>query len=218
MGYLYYESTRGYNKPINRNFPLTVFCALLYYLSTLFVGVLHTIMDIQSIPAVRPVAGLLANNDELLQQAQAELSNLFGPVFSASVVIPFTYTKYYGKEMGSELLRQFLVFSEIRAPDDLADWKIASNAWEKKLGCNEQGGRRVNIDPGYLAPGKLVLASTKDHEHRIYLQKGIYAEVTLRVRDKHFCTWDWSYPDYAEAADFFEAAYVDYLRKIANKT
>jgi Domain of unknown function (DUF4416) len=175
-------------------------------------------MDIQSIPAVRPLVGLLASHQELLQEALTELNSLFGPVFSTSAIIPFTYTKYYGKEMGSELWRQFVTFSDLHTPDGLADWKIVSNALEKKLGCNEQGGRRVNIDPGYLAPGKLVLASTKDHEQRIYIHKGIYAEVTLRFRDKHFRTWDWSYPDYAEAASFFETAYADYLKKIANKT
>ncbi|MFN3467301.1 MAG: DUF4416 family protein, partial [Candidatus Brocadiales bacterium] len=41
-------------------------------------------------------------------------------------------------------------------------------------------GRPVNIDPGYLTSSKLVLASTNDYSHRIYLKKGIYAEVTLR--------------------------------------
>ena len=29
--------------------------------------------------------------------------------------------------------------------------------------------RPLNLDPGYLTPAKLVLASTKDHAHRIYL-------------------------------------------------
>jgi hypothetical protein len=44
---------------------------------------------------------------------------------------------------------------------------------------------------------KLVLASTKDHGHRVYLGQGIYAEVTLQYRGGRFQPWPWTYPDYA---------------------
>ncbi len=61
---------------------------------------------------------------------------------------------------------------------------------------SRNGKRQINIDPGYVSLGKLVLATTKDQQHRIYLKKGIYAEITLRFVDKRFVPWDWTYRDY----------------------
>jgi len=42
-----------------------------------------------------------------------------------------------------------------------------------------------------------VLATTKNHAHRIYLTDGIYGEVTLHYRDGAFRGFPWTYPDYA---------------------
>jgi hypothetical protein len=72
---------------------------------------------------------------------------------------------------------------------------------------DDSGARQVNIDPGYVSLAKVVLASTKDFSHRIYVGNGIYEEVTLhyqRASDR-FEPWPWTYPDYctAEANDFF---------------
>ncbi|HOK40243.1 MAG TPA: DUF4416 family protein, partial [bacterium] len=57
--------------------------------------------------------------------------------------------------------------------------------------------RQVNIDPGYINLAKLVLVSTKDYSHRIYLSNGIYAEATLFFRHNQFETFPYTYPDYA---------------------
>ena len=57
--------------------------------------------------------------------------------------------------------------------------------------------RPVNIDPGLITPAKLILATTKDHAHRIYLGRGIHAEVTLRYVGRKWTPWPWTYPDYA---------------------
>ena len=58
------------------------------------------------------------------------------------------------------------------------------------------GPRHLNLDRGYLTPAKLVLASTKDHAHRIYLRDGIFAEVTLVYRQRKWQPLEWTYPDY----------------------
>ncbi|MCD4814625.1 DUF4416 family protein [bacterium] len=171
--------------------------------------------ETQRIPKVKPLAGLLAENQELLGQASALLEASFGNIQFASESYLFEHTRYYQKEMGSQLYRQFLVFADLQSAENLVEWKHQANGLEQRLGLNTAQGRRVNIDPGYLAPGKLVLASTKDFEHRVYLRNGIYAEVTLRIRKGCFQTWDWSYPDYAQAADFFDQAYRTYLEEIA---
>jgi hypothetical protein len=62
---------------------------------------------------------------------------------------------------------------------------------------NERGGRKVNIDPGYLAASKFILATGKDYSHRIYLGKGIYGDLTLIVQKGAFTPLPWTYPDYA---------------------
>ena len=56
--------------------------------------------------------------------------------------------------------------------------------------------RPINIDPGYISMTKLVLASTKNREHRLYLRDGIYAEVTLAFRDQCWQPMGWTYADY----------------------
>lgn len=170
---------------------------------------------IQSAPAVRPLAGLLSSDPALLRQAVSSLSDLLGKPVQLTDPAPFGHTHYYEREMGADLLRQFVVFGSLKDPDELADWKLAANDLEQRLGLHASGGRRVNVDPGYLAPGKLVLASTKDHSHRVYLRQGIYAEVTLRYQDNRFKTWEWSYPDYAQAAEFFQQAYKQYRADLA---
>jgi len=55
----------------------------------------------------------------------------------------------------------------------------------------------VNIDPGYIDGARLILASTKDHAHRIYLRDGIFAEVTMRYRFKRWTSFDYTFPDFA---------------------
>jgi hypothetical protein len=65
---------------------------------------------------------------------------------------------------------------------------------EKKLSI--LGKRTINIDPGYITEAKLVLTTTKDFHHRIYLGKGVYAEVTLYYRNGGFCEFPTTYPDY----------------------
>ncbi len=164
-------------------------------------------------PAVRPLTGLLAGQKELLQTVGRELVLCFGPLEQASTPVRFTQTNYYAREMGKDLWRQFLVFKRLQAPEKLAAWKLAANELEHRLSLGSHG-RRVNIDPGYLAPGKLVLASTKDYAHRLYLRDGIYAEITLKIQGGCFHSWEWTYPDYIEAIPFFNQAYTDYLREI----
>lgn len=163
---------------------------------------------------VRPVAGLLCSDEPMLQQLRDAIVKLLGPIAGATAPKPFTFTDYYTPEMGAGLWRQYIVFEELKAAEALPDWKIASNRMEQAFGLNDKQGRVVNIDPGYLAPGKLVLASTKDHGHRMYLRDGIYAEITMKIEKKKFVSWPWTYPDYAAVSTFFDEAYQEYLKMI----
>ena len=96
--------------------------------------------------------------------------------------------------MGEKLKRQWISFEKPILPDNLADMKIETNNIEDSYAKDKN--RIVNIDPGYITPANVILASTKDFSHRIYLSKGIYAEVTTIYRKEGFTKLPWTYPDY----------------------
>jgi hypothetical protein len=58
------------------------------------------------------------------------------------------------------------------------------------------GARTINLDPGYICASRLVLATTKDFSHRIYLRDGIYAEASLMFQKNGISVFPWTYPDY----------------------
>lgn len=152
-------------------------------------------------------AGLIYQKDFLVDDLLKAMGVEFGEVAQRSKVIPFTHTDYYCKEMGKDLLRQWFVFDKLIKPDVLADLKHHSNEIEKKY-LNENAGRTVNIDPGLITMSNLILASTKNYAHRIYIGRGIYGEVTMIFKNHEFRPLDWTYPDYEEtvALDFFQDA------------
>ena len=98
--------------------------------------------------------------------------------------------------MGPLLKRTFVAFERLVGAETLPAIKIKTHAIEERLAAS--GRRRVNIDPGYVSLGKLVLATTKNHSHRIYAGRGIYEEVTLVFRDGSFTGLSHTYPDYRQ--------------------
>jgi len=164
--------------------------------------------------AVKLVAGLLATSDALLAEAARALSQRFGAIDLASVATDWAASTYYRAEMGTPIRRQFVGFERLIAPGKLAAVKQMTNEMEAAW-CNVRG-RQVNIDPGYIAATKLVLASTKDAAHRIYLSGGIYAEVTLQYLHGSFGPCAFTYPDYAaaDALQFFDRAREVYLAQL----
>jgi hypothetical protein len=88
---------------------------------------------------------------------------------------------------------------------------------EDKFAVKSDSGlrRRVNLDPGYVAPDKLVLASTKNFSHRIHLSRGVYAEVTLNFGKKGCVFLDWTYPDFRSGR--YTAFLLDVRRKIMDR-
>ena len=143
---------------------------------------------------VKLIMPMFSRHDDLFQEAAEILSERFGPTDYVSSRLPFDHTTYYEEEMGQHLERQFLAFEQLIDPGSIASIKTLTNKLEKQW--SENGGRMINLDPGYIAPSKLVLATTKNHGHRIYLEQGIYGEVTLMYRDGDFRPLPWTYPDY----------------------
>ena len=149
---------------------------------------------------VKLIVGLIFGQERLLHQAEEALKRKFGPIDFQSPILDFScHTDYYEKELGKGLRRKFISFEKLIQPDSLAKIKLLANRIElqlsRKTGKNKPS-RRVNIDPGYLDMAKLVLATTKDFAHRIYLGKGIFAEVTLCYQKDSYRAREWTYPDY----------------------
>ena len=136
--------------------------------------------------------------DKALAWAEQRAVEQFGAVHLRSEAFDFSETDYYRATMGIELKKQFLTFESLIDPGDLPQIKRLTNDWEQHYAesGNHPEPRPLNLDPGYLTLAKLVLASTKDHAHRIYLHDGIFAEVTLNYRAKGWQKLDWTYPDY----------------------
>lgn len=147
------------------------------------------------------------------------LAERFGEVLCQTAPMPFEASGYYSKEMGDDLQKVIVAFSEPLDPVGLADWKLWTNHLEAEFAAecrrgtqrNETGEpievrRPLNLDSGYVTQAKLVLATTKDRDHRIYLREGIFAEVTLSYTRKAWKDHRWTYPDYRteEVARFAE--------------
>ncbi|MBN2365362.1 MAG: DUF4416 family protein, partial [Calditrichaeota bacterium] len=76
--------------------------------------------------------------------------------------------------------------------------KLATNKLEEEF--SDSGNRTVNIDPGYVNAAKMVLATTKDYDHRLYLERGIFGDLHMRFRQGNYHPSDWAYPDYRQSA------------------
>lgn len=181
-------------------------------------GTMGTISEPQP---VKMIAALLSSDIDAISRARDELIHLFGAIDSESVSYPFTFSSYYENEMGESLHKQFLSFETLVDPATIAEAKRRTNDLEQVLlrardGANNSlSGRTVNIDPGYLNDAKLVLATTKDFSHRIYLGQGIYAEITLEYRKGGYRSHPWTYPDYQTdlALSFFESVRNLYMEQ-----
>lgn len=123
------------------------------------------------------------------------LADKYGAVDMASSWFPFNFTNYYNDEMGTPLFRRLIAFKQLIHQVSLPDIKLFTNDLENEHSIN--GKRMVNIDPGYLLHERFVLATGKNFSHRIYIGKGIYADLTLIYKKGDFEPLPWTYPDYA---------------------
>ncbi|MCX5694761.1 MAG: DUF4416 family protein [Candidatus Omnitrophica bacterium] len=149
------------------------------------------------------IIGFIYKDEAIFIKAKEKLKNKFGRIDFESAEIDFHYTDYYEAEMGKQLKRKFVSFSKLIPIENLYRLKLYTNRLEMKF-LNAKA-RQINIDPGYVDLAKLVLATTKDYAHRIFLRKGIFAEVTLSFKNNSFSANEWTYPDYrsSEYIDIF---------------
>lgn len=148
-------------------------------------------------PVIRFVA-IITREEAVLRWARARIASQWGEICEVSPPLPFEAGGYYSDEMGTGLRKILVALEQVTEPGGLAEWKIETNRWEQEAAAEFPGDqvRPLNLDPGYITQAKLVLATVKDRDHRLYLRDGIFAEVTLNYVGGRWVHHRWTYPDY----------------------
>jgi len=164
---------------------------------------------------VKLVVSIFGSQAILLNYYKDLLIKEFGSVDQESDIQSFNFTEYYREEFGNGLIQKLYSFENLIKPERLSQIKIKTNTLEyintDKIKLNNKhypGPRKVNIDPGYISLDKFILASTKNGPARIYLNNGIYAEITLRFINKSFVPVEFTYSNYKTEN------FIDFLNKI----
>lgn len=167
-------------------------------------------------PAAKLIIGLIYRNSAVKDKILDILKKRFGEVDFLSHELDFNYTDYYYPELGKPLKRLLVSFKQLASEDKLSDIKLYTNKIEERFSRKQK--RQINIDPGFLSLGKIILATTKNYSHRVYLGKGIFAEATLFYKGAAFKPWPWAYPDYQskEYISVFNAIRKLYQEQVRN--
>jgi len=170
---------------------------------------------------VKLIIGILAADQQCLHAAIEAIEDKFDRTDLVSDVWPFTQTDYYRDQTGPNILRQFVSIERLIDPGRLAKIKLKTNKLEQKLAARLRMPlpRPVNLDPGIIEASKLILASTKNYSHRIYIGKKMYAEVTLIFDKGSWCPLPYTYPDYRQQCyfDFFEKVRTRLLEQLKHQ-
>lgn len=170
---------------------------------------------------VKLIIAILAADEKCLSAAVELLKNEFGKADLISDSWPFDKTTYYNEQTGPNIIRQFISIEELIDPGDLADIKHKTNRLEQKLADQLAADvpRPVNFDPGIIEPSKLILATTKNYSHRIYIGRKMYAEVTLIFDKGRWSPLPYTYPDYREKNyhDFFDRVRAKLLEQLKSQ-
>jgi hypothetical protein len=158
-------------------------------------------------PQVMPVISVITADEELKEETQSILKSRFGETDLVSELYPFDLSDYYEEEMGTELTRRWYSFIELRDASHLTDWKYSCVDIEEMF-LDTFSNRMVNIDPGYIDFGKLVLASFKSAPDKIYMGRGVWAHTCLRYGHGQFTAPSHSFPD------FIDGRFNDFMLEI----
>jgi hypothetical protein len=158
---------------------------------------------------VKLIIGFLYHELSALREAEDITREIWGNIDYLSQEYFFDITSYYNEEMGIPIFRTFRSYQILIDPSRLAEIKLKTNEIEQKIAA--AGKRRVNLDPGYLDYDKLVLASAKYNYQKIYLNSGIYADITLFYRKGRFIAPEWAFPDFKSElyeSDFLQIRFI----------
>jgi hypothetical protein len=156
---------------------------------------------------VKLIIGILAADEAALEATVKMIEARIGKCDLISDVWPFDQTDYYKDETGDNILRQFVSIEKLIDSGKLAKIKHDTNKLEQKLAKQSSSDlpRPANLDPGIIEPSKLILVTTKNYSHRIYIGQKMYAEVTLIFDKGKWKPFEYTYPDYRQECyhDFF---------------
>jgi hypothetical protein len=154
-------------------------------------------------PKVKLFCGFIFSDLNILHSTLIKLSKNFGTIDIVSEFLKFNFTDYYNREFGNNLIRCWVSFKTYITIDLITKIKIFTNTIENNssVNCN----RTINVDPGYITSASVILVTTKNFSHRIYLCDGIYGEVTMIYKKGQFVKLPWTYKDYLSkpATNFF---------------
>ena len=144
---------------------------------------------------VKLIFALMYKDYNVLNNVKKILIENFGEIDFESDEYDFDiFTNYYEKEFGKGLKKRLISFENLIDRERIVDIKIFSMNLEERFSRN--GRRQINIDPGYITETSLILTSKKERPHRIYLSRGVFAEVTLLFGRKSCINLPWTFPDY----------------------
>jgi hypothetical protein len=147
-------------------------------------------------PNVKYFIAVLFKDKDALEKARPAFMQHWGAIDFEGTDHLFDVTDYYEPEMGTPLYRRLLAFEKLEEPTMLVEMKLACNEIEDRLAKN--GKRIINCDAGYLDHNKVVLASAKEAGQKIYLDKGIYADLAGRYKAGKYQPFEWSFPDFKD--------------------
>jgi hypothetical protein len=164
--------------------------------------------------SVKYFAAVMFRTDFPIEPLLSRLDAQFGVREAVYGPIEFSWSEYYASEMGDNLKKMYICYETLADRDILPSVKIFTNAIEDEYSVDKK--RVVNIDPGYIARDKVVLATTKDFYHRLYLHDGIFGEVTLHYKRGQYRFFSWTYPDYRqkEVYALFEKARASLVKHL----
>ncbi len=165
------------------------------------------------------IVGVIYHDAEVYKEAMKILKAEFGEIDFSSEVFSFSkeFSEYYDEELGGEGIRIIHSFENTVMPDRQAEIKKLTNEIEARFA--EGGNRKINLDPGFINHGRLMLATTKEAGFRIPLSDGIYTELTLFYARGGWHKFPWSYRDYQSerVQEFLTRVRKKYLKQRSNQ-
>ena len=133
-----------------------------------------------------------------MEEVERRLSRQYGEVEDRTEIFLFTFPGPFRREMGEDLKKRILCFVDLMPIEKFPEFKTFTNdlEWEYREHLPERSRRIINLDPGYLTLSKVLLASTKNHPHHVYLRDGVYGELLLRYHRGSLRNLPWTYADY----------------------
>lgn len=164
------------------------------------------------------ILGVIYHDPKVFEAAMREVVAEFGEWDLVSEEFSFSgdFSTYYDEELGGEGMRRIYSFERLVDPCRQSEIKEFTNELEKRYSGDT--GRHINLDPGFMSHGRVMLATTKNASFRIPLERGIYTELTLFYARGGWQKLPWTYRDYQSerVQEFLSRVRKKYLRQRSN--